>query len=270
MKDDLIRPVTRIVAVLVVPFLWLAFLILFFIPDQTGERFAWLIKPHMTSLYIGAGYLGGSWLFINAIFGKRCHRIQGGFLAITTFTWFMLLATILHWDRFSHGRLGFYVWLILYIVTPFLVPALWVNNRRADDGQPEEGDLVNPSAFRWATLLFGTVAVVSALAGFLHPDFFIRIWPWTLSPLTARVMAGWVSLLGVGAFSMAADSRWSAWRVPMESIMIWHALVLVAFFVNSSDFTAGLLNWYTISIAMMFLALAGYYLFMTMRTRKTM
>ncbi len=66
MKDDLILPLTRIVAIVVIPFLWLAFLILFFFPDQTGERFAWQITPHMTSLYIGAGYLGGSWLKKNS------------------------------------------------------------------------------------------------------------------------------------------------------------------------------------------------------------
>ena len=175
MKNDMIFPVTHIVAVIVVPFLWTAFLILFFVPDLTGERFAWAIKPHMTSLYIGAGYLGGSWLFLNAIFGKRWHRIQGGFLAITTFTWFMLVDTFLHWDRFSHGRLGFNLWLILYIITPFLVPVLWFFNRRTDSGQPEESDLVNPPAVRWATRLFGTVALICVdlrSGRFLRPRLF--------------------------------------------------------------------------------------------------
>jgi hypothetical protein len=268
MKNDSILPVTRLVSVIVIPFLWVAFFILFFFPDQTGERFAWLIKPHMTSLFIGSGYLGGSWLFINALFGKRWHRIQGGFLAITAFTWFMLFATFLHWDRFSHGTLGFTAWFVLYLITPFLVPALWMYNRRTDDGQPEESDLVNPSAVRWLTRLFGTVVLVAALTGFLLPDFFIRIWPWTLTPLTARVMSGWVALLGVGAFSMAADSRWSAWRAPMESILIWHGLVLVAMGMTAPDFTTGLLNWYTLFIVMMVLALVGYYLWMEMRRRK--
>jgi hypothetical protein len=86
-------------------------LILFFFPDQTGERFAWQITPHMTSLYIGAGYLGGSWLFVNMLSQKRWHRVHSGFLPITTFTWFMLFATLLHWERFSHGKLGFTLWL---------------------------------------------------------------------------------------------------------------------------------------------------------------
>lgn len=135
--DDRIQPITRIVAVIVIPFLWLAFLILFFNPDSSGERFAWAIKPHMTARYMAAGYLGGSWLFINAIFGKRWHRIAGGFLPITTFTWFMMVSTFLHWDRFSNN-LGFYLWLVLYVVTPFLVPVLWNYNRKMDSGEPSQ------------------------------------------------------------------------------------------------------------------------------------
>lgn len=270
MKNDAIYPFTRIVAVVVVPFLWLAFLILFFFPDTTGERFAWAIKPHITSLYIGAGYLGGSWLFLNAIFGKRWHRIQSGFLAITTFTWLMLISTILHWDRFSHGRLGFNLWLILYIITPFLVPALWFYNRRTDSGQPEESDLIIPPIVRWITRLVGLAGLIFVLISFLVPDFAIRIWPWTLTPLTARIMAGWVALLSVGTFSMAADPRWSAWRTPLESIMIWHLLVLIATVMSASDFTQGLLNWYTLSIIILVVGIAIYYPMMEMQRRKAL
>lgn len=262
MKDDRILPLTRIVAVVVVPFLWLAFLILFFFPDLTGERFAWAIKPHMTSLYIGAGYLGGSWLFLNVIFGKRWHRVQGGFLPVTTFTWFMLFSTLLHWERFSHGRLGFTLWLILYIVTPILVPAIWMYNRRTDSRQPEDSDLTVKPAFIWITRLFGTFALLNAAAGFLFPDYFIRIWPWALTPLTARVMAGWIALLGMGAFCMAADSRWSAWRVPLQSILIWHGLVIAAFFWKASDFTADILNWYVLAVGLMVAAILAYYVWM--------
>ena len=86
---------------------------------------------------MGAGYIGGSWLFIHTAVGKHWHRIQAGFPAVTFFTWAMLAATLLHWDRFSHGRLGLTLWLILYIITPVLVPALWLYNRGTDPGQPE-------------------------------------------------------------------------------------------------------------------------------------
>ncbi len=268
MKTDEILPVTRIVAFLVIPFLWLAFLILNFFPAHTGELFAWAIKPNITSMYIGAGYLGGSWLFVNGVFGKRWHRIQGGFAPITAFTWVMMIDTFLHWDRFSHGRLGFYVWLILYIITPFLVPALWIYNRKTDDGGLEDSDLRIEPPVLLITRIFGTFVLLNALTGFFAPQYLINIWPWILSPLTARILAGWMALLGVGAFSMAADPRWSSWRAPLQSILIWHGLVLAAFVFSASDFKAGIVNWYTAAIFMMVAVIVFYFVLMENVRRK--
>jgi len=264
--DDRIHPITRIISVIVVPFLWLAFLILFFYPDSSGERFAWAIKPHMTAMYLGAGYLGGSWLFINAIFGKHWHRIAGGFLPVTTFTWFMMISTFLHWDRFSNN-LAFYLWLILYVVTPFLVPALWNHNRKTDSGEPEPNDiLIHPAM----SLILKTIAIGSLLyvmVGFINPELIINTWPWTLSTLTARVMCGWIALLGVGAYTMSNEKRWSGWKTPLESIIIWHVLVFVAMFMNPSDFKTGLANWYTIGIGVMLLMIFIFYPIMEMKRR---
>lgn len=270
MKDDRILPVTRLVSAAVIPFLWLAFLILFFYPDQSGERFAWAIRPHTTAMYMAAGYLGGSWLFIQAVLGRRWHRIQGGFLPITAFTWFMLIATFLHWDRFSHGRLGFTLWLILYIVTPFLVPALWLANRGTNSGEPEAGDILISPAVLFILKLISAGSLIYAAAGFLAPDIVITTWPWTLTPLTARVMCGWVALLGVGAFTLSRERRWSGWKVPLESIGIWHILVFVAAFLNPGDFTNGLVNWYTAAIGGMLMGILVFYPVMERRRRKAM
>ena len=33
---------------------------------------------------------------------------------------------------------------------------------------------------------------------FLQPDLVIRVWPWKLTPLTARVIGGLFALTGVG------------------------------------------------------------------------
>lgn len=266
--NDRIQPITRIAALIVIPFLWLAFLILFFNSDSSGEQFAWAIKPHMTAMYMGAGYLGGSWVFINALFGKRWHRIAGGFLPITAFTWFMMVATFLHWERFSHGRLGFTLWLILYIVTPFLVPALWAYNRKTDSGEPESKDILIPFAVSLILKLIAAGSLIYAVAGFINPELVINTWPWTLTPLTARVMCGWIALLGVGSLTLSAEKRWSGWKIPLESIAIWHTLVFVAVLMNPADFKMKLVNWYTISIGVMLIGIFIFYLMMDNRRRK--
>lgn len=248
-RDDRILPQTRLVLILVVPFLLLAFLILYIFPDSSGERFAWAIKPHMTALFIGSGYLSGAYMFVFAIFGKRWHRVKAAFPPVTTFTIAMLLATIIHWDRFDLNHFPFQLWLVLYILTPFIVPWLWIKNRVTDLGNPETDDLTVPAFAKWSFMAFGVIGIGMAVFMFVSPGSMIPIWPWTLSPLTARVLGGWFGLLGVGGIYASQDSRWSAWRVPLQSITLWGILILVGAFMNPQDFTDGLLNPFTLGTA---------------------
>ncbi|MDX1686444.1 MAG: hypothetical protein R3248_00540 [Candidatus Promineifilaceae bacterium] len=265
--EDQIRPFTRIVAAIIVPFLVLAFLILYFFPQQSGERFAWAIQPSMTAMYMGAGYIGGAWLFIRALFGKRWHRVAPGFLPVTTFASAMLLATIFHWDVFEPSHFPFILWMGLYVVTPFLVPLVWWLNRPADPGTPEESDVVVPRWARWSLRGLGVILLGFALVGFVRPNFLIEIWTWTLSPLTARIMSGWLGLMGVGGIVISADTRWSAWKVGLQSIGSWHLLVVVAAFLRRGDFLNGLGNWYLASVIVVLVGMFLLYLIMESRRR---
>ena len=265
--EDKIRPFTRIVAAIVVPFLILAFLILYFFPQLSGERFAWAIQPPMTAMFMGAGYIGGAWLFINAIFGRRWHRVAPGFLPVTTFASAMLLATMLHWDVFDPGHFPFILWMALYVVTPFLVPLVWLLNRSADPETPEEGDVTVPRIARWSLLGLGVVLLAFALGGFVLPSWLIGLWPWTLSPLTARIISGWLGLLGVGGIVISTDTRWSAWKVGLQSIGIWHLLVVVAAFIRAADFPNGLANWYLVSVLVALAGIVALYLMMERQRR---
>lgn len=267
-QEDHILLFTRIVATVVVPFLILAFLILYFTPQLSGERFAWAIQPPMTAMFMGAGYIGGAWLFINAIFGRRWHRVAPGFLPVTAFTVAMLIATILHWDNLDPSHFPFILWLVLYIVTPFLVPFVWLLNRSADPGTAEESDVVVPKIARWSLLLLGVILLAFALGGFVRPSWLIDIWPWTLSPLTARVMSGWFALLGVGGIVISSDTRWSAWQVGLQSIGLWHLLVVVAAFLRRDDFSGGLGNWYLVSVLVVLAGMASLYFIMEGKRRE--
>jgi len=264
---DQIRPFTRIVAAVVVPFLVLAFIILYFFPHLSGERFAWAIQPPMTAMFMGAGYIGGAWLFVNAIIGKRWHRIAPGFWPVTTFTVAMLLATVLHWDVFEPGHFPFILWMGLYVVTPILVPLVWFLNRSADTGEPEEDDIAVPEAARWSLFALGVILLGFALGGFVSPGWLIEMWPWTLSPLTARIMSGWFGLLGVGGIVISRDTRWSAWKVGLQSIGVWHLLVVIAAFLRWTDFSNGLFNWYLVSVVVVLVGMLALYLLMEGKRR---
>lgn len=263
--SDRIYPLTRIVAAIVVPVLLLAFVILYVFPDQSGKHFAWAIKPHMMTMFIGAGYLGGAYLFFHTAWGRPWHHVAPGFLPVTAFTLSMLLATLLHWDRFDIRHFPFQLWLILYVVTPVLVPYLWLRNRREDDGAVREGDAVVPPAARRAMTFSGAVIALFALLGLVFPSVLMDLWVWTLTPLTARVLGGWFALLAVGGLTIGRESRWSAWKIGLASIGSWHVLILLAAILNPADFPGGVINWYTILVLLGLAGMAGLYFYMRQR-----
>lgn len=268
-KDDRILPGTRIVLAIVVPFLLLAFLILYLFPDLSGERFAWEIKPHMTALFIGSGYLGGAYMFVFAIFGRKWHRVSGAFPPVISFTIFMLLSTFIHWDRFNIHHFPFQLWLILYIITPPLIFYLWRLNRKTDPGILEEGDIPVPLLARRVFFGFGVAAMLWAIFMFVLPEVVLPLWPWKLTPLTARILAGWFSLLGVGGLFTSRETRWSTWQVPLQSITLWASLVVLASFLNPNDFSAGVWNMFTIGTMLSVLMLLAFQFSMQLSKRRS-
>jgi hypothetical protein len=267
-QNDRILPWTRIIAAAIVPFLLLAFLILYVSPQPTGRWFAWDINPRMTAAYMGAGYLGGAYFFLHTIFGTRWHRTAGGFFPVTAFTVAMLIVTIIHWGRFELTHLPFLAWLLLYIFTPVLLPWTWLRNRPADSGSPEVEDAIVPNLARWALLVLGVCLLLFAVVTIISPSFAMQIWPWTLSELTARVLGGWSALLAVGGILISREDRWSAWRVGLESIALWHVLVLIAAVLNRLEFKDGnLVNWYLISVVLVLTGMVILYLVMQSRSR---
>lgn len=243
---DLILPLTRGVAYLIIPFLVAAFIILYVDGTRTALWFAWEIPSRVTTALMGSGYLGGAYFFLRVGTGWQWHRVQAGFLPVAVFTATMLLGTLLHFDAFLSDRWPFWVWLVLYVVTPVLVPAVWWINRRADPHLIEPGERIVPGWLRILMAIAGAVLLLLCLATFLMPGWAISFWPWTLSPLTARVMAAFHALLATGAVTLAADRRWSAWAIPMQTIALWQLLFLLALFWHRTELgEAGLLSWYT-------------------------
>jgi len=234
--DDAIRPETRALAISVVPILVAAFIILWFYQPRGEELFAWQVDPPVMAAFVGAGYLGGAYYFIRVIFGRRWHRVAHGLMPVGAFVWFMFLATLLHWARFDTGHFPFQLWLAIYSVTPFLIPIVWWRNRAADPGAPEPADRVVPDGLRWLTGGIGLAFCLFALLCLFAPGLVAPHWVWKISPLMTRVLGGWSALMGVGGLMLVPDRRWSTWRVQIESMFLWHALVVVASLAHLEDF----------------------------------
>jgi hypothetical protein len=269
-RDDRVLPETRWIAALIVPFLLAAFGILYLRPDDTARLFAWPVRPHMTALLMGAGYLAGAYFFTRVALATRWHEVAVGFLAVTAFTWFIGAATLLHWDRFTYGHVSFVTWVVLYVVTPFLVPALWWRNHAHDPMHRAEHTILGgvvlrvPMPVRVAMVLVGSAELVIAALAFVQPDLAIAVWPWTLTTLSARLNAGWFALPGVLALCALFETRWSAWKITLESQTIGVALILLGVVRAWSDFDpANPLRWvFAGGIALLLLGLLALHLAM--------
>jgi len=213
-RNDRVLAPTRWVSIGIVPVLCAAFVILYFFPTKTTELWAWTIHPTMTAMMMGGGYLAGAWFFYRAATTKQAHRILKGLLGTTVFTTLLLGATLLHWDKFNHDHVSFWAWMLLYVVTPPLLPWLWFNNRKTDPGTMVAGDVAVPDPIRMAITAIGVGQLAFALVLFVRPSLFISHWPWMLTFLTARVIAAFVAFPAVTWLLFATDRRWSSFEIP--------------------------------------------------------
>jgi hypothetical protein len=226
----------RLLALIVIPILVMAFIFLYFYQPRSADLFAWQINPPVMAALIGAGYLGGAYYFSRLLVGRRWHEVQAGLPTVGAFVWSMILLTLIHWSRFDIHHFPFQLWLAIYSVTPFLIPVVYWWNRRADPGTFTPGDRRVP---RWLGMLTGSIGLIFclfAITCFIWPQFVAPWWAWQMTPLGFRALAGWTALMGVGGLMLWREPRWSAWHIQIESMFLWHTLLVIAALRHLGDF----------------------------------
>lgn len=238
-RDDRVLRLTWWVALLVAPILVAAGAILYLFPGRTEALWAWPMGPEMTSLAVGGGYAAGAVLFLRSLRAGAWHRISLVFLVATVLTVGLLGATLLHWELFSHGHVSFWAWLVVYLVTPLLLPTVWLRNRRYDPGLPAPGTPWVPRWVRRLVGVFGIAQISVALVFYAHPALGMALWPWDLSPLTTRTLASFLAFIGAMWLAFLFEGRWSALRLHVESATLGLALVALGALRATGDLTAG-------------------------------
>jgi hypothetical protein len=266
-RDDRVQLATRVLSAVIVPFLVLAFAVLYPWPGDTDRLFAWPIKPTFTAMMLGSVYLGGAYFFVRATMARQWHTIKAGFPSVATFATLMGVATLLHWDRFNHDRVAFWLWVALYFTTPFLVLGVWLANRSWEAPATPDQPVVSAPIGR----LIGAIGVLAALTSaccFLLPGRMIQVWPWALTPLTARVM-GAIFALGIAAIGAFSERRWSAMRLMVEVEVFMLVLILVAAIRAHDEFdTTRPLTWAMgAGLLLVLVGSVGLYLRMSLRPR---
>ncbi|HLJ34999.1 MAG TPA: hypothetical protein VKU38_15195 [Ktedonobacteraceae bacterium] len=268
-RTDRILPETRWLAGLIIPFLVVAFILLYFWPNDTDKLFAWTIKPSMTPMMLAAAYLGGIYFFTRALLARQWHLVKLGFLPVTAFASLLGIATILHWDRFNHSHIAFYTWAALYFTTPFLVFAVWLRNRTTDPDTAESNEVIIPQMMRLFIGVVGVITLAVSLLLFLQPDLMIHQWPWMLTPLTARVVGAMFALPGVVGVGIALEKRWSAARIILEAQAFSIVMILIATARAWGDFEqSNAITWLFVGgLSLLLVALAVLYASMEIHRR---
>jgi peptidoglycan/LPS O-acetylase OafA/YrhL len=231
-RDDAVLPAMRVAAVVVVCVLVPALVILWGLPSRTHHLWAWTIKPDLTPIFMGAGYGAGAYFFVRVYRARRWHEVAVGVLSAAAFALLMLVTTLVHYDKFNHGdaptlaAIAFFGWTIVYVVSPFLVGWLWWLNERRDPRVPEPRDALVPKRVRRVARAAAIAALLVAAVVLVSPSVAIDAWGWSLTPLTARVLACFTAQVAVGFLLLSRDPRWSSWRALVQTFLIAVALLL--------------------------------------------
>ena len=236
-------------------------LILF--PGETDIYWSWQIGPEMSAVWVGAGYTFGALAITTMLVVGRWSASVVAVVATWPFSLVMLAATLLHLDRFFLGTIQFFVWTLIYLALPLGLPVIFLVNRRRDPGlQPT--DMLLPRWLRTVLVLAGAIVGLFGLLLFFSPTTAASFWPWQLTPLMSRVIAGWLIFLSTGAMCALFEQRYVAYRYFVPSAVAWFAILLVASLFHLNDFDPARLSTpiYFVAVGAVILALALMFLYL--------
>jgi hypothetical protein len=198
---------------------------LFLLAEYTDSYFAWTVNPPLTAAFLGAFFWSA---FVLALLSARAQvwaQARVGVVGVLLFVWLMLVATLLHIDRFhlnSSSPVAAWaarLWLLIYVLDPPILLALLVRQLRVPGGDPPRMAQL-PAWFRLTIAVQGAVAVLAGLALFIEPSLAGVLWPWQLTPLTARAVSAWLLALGVILGQAIWEDDWQRVRAGVVSYLV--------------------------------------------------
>jgi hypothetical protein len=176
---------------------------LFLFSEKTNEYFAWTIQPPLTAAFLGAGYWAVTIAAIVAIRQPEWTKVRIVLPVVVSGVGLILLATILHIDRFHldspifTAKLEAWLWLVLYVaLVPLIIWGYWQQRQASGVELPRQTTLPN-----WLRVVMGVTGSAMVLIGiglFVLPvEVAYAVWSWTLTPLTGRMTGAWLIAIGI-------------------------------------------------------------------------
>ncbi|SEP71855.1 hypothetical protein [Microlunatus flavus] len=219
---------------------------LFVLARRTATLFSWTVQPPLSAAFLGASYAAGCVLSVLALRSRSWRTARVPLVTVLVFAVLTLLATLLHLDRFHFAAPGLvaraaaWIWLTVYLVVPVALLVVVLRQARASRSARADRAPGRPLP-RWLVgllVLQGAVLGVVGVALLVVPGVAARWWPWTLTPLTARMIAAWLVALAVAALlSLRADV--AGVTVPAVAYVAFALLQLLALVLYGEVFAWG-------------------------------
>lgn len=206
---------------------------LFVLTEQTDRFFAWTIKPPLTAAFLGAAYWASCAMELLAARRRVWAHARIAVPAVLIFTTLTLVVTLVHLDRFHLGAadpitLGAtWAWLVVYAVVPPLMGLLLLLQLRVPGADPPRQSALS-AWVRLALVVHALIMIPLGLALLLAPQATAPIWPWALTPLTARAIGAWSLALGIAAAHAAWENDWARVQVATMSYTVFALFELIA------------------------------------------
>lgn len=215
----LLRAVTGLECVVV----FAAAVVLFFAPALGRDIWAWSVAPY-NARYIGAIYFAALLPLMAFALSGRWSPGRVVLWMIFAFTTTIMVAMLVHADRFEWGRPATWAFWFLYLFLP-VHSAVFLYRLRAQDA----ADAVSASLAQ-RRLLAGIAAVLLAygLALMVAPGAAAGFWPWPIDDFHARVYAATFVTPAVGAWVIRAQGSDAETRCVGATLVTLSVLSIVA------------------------------------------
>lgn len=258
------RPLTRELKLLFTLFATLAFIagVLLFVPSgNSRDWFSWDIAPPLTAAFLGAAYWAAfvllAWTATRRTWGEASATVVPVFLIAVL----LLIATLIHLDKFDLDSLFGWFWLFAYILVPPAMLVLLWRQRGAPATLSAEPPAPVPGWLLALLLVQGAVMLAVGVALYVSPDSADTLWPWKLTPLTSRAVGAFVVGFGAAAVFAAwqADLRRLAGSAYAYTALGALELIAVARYPETLD-AAGEAAYIAFTASVLAVGLAGTYL----------
>ena len=166
--------------------------------SETDRFFSWTIEPPLTAAFMGAAYWAACVLLTWAARQRTWARARVALPPVLTIAVLLLVATLIHLERFHHDLYGRF-WVAVYvIVPPLLAYLIWAQTRGPRTAAVSESPLSG-----WLRLVLavqGTALLAFGALLFIDPASFDSIWLWPVTPLTGRAIGAFICGFGVAAW----------------------------------------------------------------------